>query len=131
MTWTIWVTWVAIGGSSRSHLLTVIYLDVTWIQIDHMFCKKTLATYKWVSLESHECTEPCIIALKPAYYIQLFWSMWCPKISFSRILCMRPVLYPAKNEEICDMVSYLLFYITLKNFSMWVTSGLYQDCSVD
>ena len=33
-----------------------------------------------------------IISVKPAYYIKLFWSMWCPEISLSRSLCMGPVL---------------------------------------
>ena len=60
--------------------------------------------------------------------------MWCPEISFSRILCKGPVLYP---EEIYDIVSYLIsvsmsFYITFKKKTlacgsqeghMWVTSG--------
>ena len=28
-----------------------------------------------------------IIGVKPAYYLKLFWTMWCPEISLSKNLC--------------------------------------------
>ena len=76
----------------------------------------------------------CITGMKPAYYLMLFWSMWCLEILFPRILCIGPVLYP---EEIYDIVSHLIFsmsfYTTFKKKTlacrsqeghMWVTSRL-------
>ena len=75
-----------------------------------------------------------ITHVKPVYYLKLFWSMWWPEISFSRILCMGPVLYP---KEIYGIVLYQIlsmwYYITFKKKTltcgsqvshMWVKSGL-------
>ena len=81
-----------------------------------------------------------IIGVKPAYYLKLFWSMWCPKISSSRSLCKGMVLYPAKNEEIYGIVPHQKFlmscYNTFKKKTStygghkWVICGSHPDCSV-
>ena len=101
--------------------------------IDHMFFRKRHwhLISEWTlglvnALNHHWC--------ETSYYLELFWSMWCPEISFSRSLCMGPVLYP---KEIYGIVLYLIFsmsfYITFKKKTlacgsqvghMWVTSGL-------
>ena len=63
-----------------------------------------------------------IIGVKLAYYLKLFWSMWCPKISSSRSLCKGLVLYPAKNEEIYGIVPHitLLWKRKLHHVGQWV-----------
>ena len=99
---------------------------------DHMFFRKRHwhLISEWTlglvnALNHHWC--------ETSHYLKLFWSMWYPEISFSRILCVGPVLYP---EEIYGVVSYLIFsmsfYTTFKKTlacgsqegHMWVTSGL-------
>ena len=90
----------------------------------HLISERTLGLMN--ALNHHWC--------ETSYYLELFWSMWCPEISFSRSLCMGPVLYP---KEIYGIVLYLIFsmsfYITFKKKTlargsqvghMWVTSGL-------
>ena len=80
-----------------------------------------------------------ITVVKPAYYLKLFWSMWCPKISSSRSLHKGVGLHAAKNEEIDGTVPYqklfMSCYSTFKKKSstcgsqvdhMWVTSGLFR-----
>ena len=96
--------------------------------IDHMHVlyKKALVFDKWVNLGSGECTEPSLVWNR---LLTSSWRIWCPEFSFSRILCMGPLLY---SEEVYGIVSYLIFsvpfYITFKrNFSMWVTRGSYVD----
>ena len=69
-----------------------------------------------------------IIDLKPAYYLKLFWIMWCPEISLSNNLCNEGlVLYPYKNEKSvwhCFITEFFLyFHYTLRYFSMWITSA--------
>ena len=56
--------------------------------------------------------------------------MWCPEISFPRILCIGLVPYP---EEVYGIVSHLIismsFYITFKKKILacgWVTRGSYM-----
>ena len=74
-----------------------------------------------------------ITGVKPAYYLKLFWSMWCPEISISRILCMGLVLYPEESMALLHSWFSMSFYITSKKKTlacgsqeghMWVTSGL-------
>ena len=98
--------------------------------IDHIFFRKRhwYLISEWnlglVNALNHHVT-----GVKPAYYLKLFWIIRCPVISFSRILCMGPVLYP---EEMYGIVGYLIFamsfYVTFKkkNFSMWITRGSYM-----
>ena len=85
-----------------------------WLRflIDHMFFRKRHwhLIRKWTlgllnALNHHWCVT--------SDYLKLFWSMWCPKISFLRILCVRPVLY---YEEIYGIVSYLIFSISFYTF---------------
>ena len=50
---------------------------------------------------------------EPAYfYLNLFWNMWCLKISSSRSPCKVLVLYPAKNKEIYDIVPFQNFFVS-------------------
>ena len=115
MTREIWVIWDTFlhGGSSGSHP-QISYIIWMWPGY-HMFFKKqcwhllsewTLVWVWWMHWN--------IICLKPAYYLELFWSMWCPKISSSRSLCKGLVLYPAKNEEIFGIVPYQKFSCQVK-----------------
>ena len=89
-----------------------------------------------------------ITGVKPAaYYLKLFRSMWCPKISFSRILCMWQDLYPMCQEQnnlcnclisdFCHVILhyFTLFYIILKRKLQhvdckWVICGSHLDCSM-
>ena len=70
-----------------------------------------------------------IIGMKPAYYLKLFWSMWCPKISSSRSLCKGATgsvsCQEWRNLWHCSIskkfhVRFHYFY-----FNMWVTSRLF------
>ena len=103
--------------------------------IDHMFFRKRHwhLISQWTLGLVAKCIEPSLV-WNQLHYLKLFWSMWCPEISFSRILYVGPVLYP---EEIYGIVSYLIFsmsfYITFKKKTlacgsqeghMWITSGL-------
>ena len=123
MTPSVWVTWDAflVGQVGLIHKLN--YLNVAQIfNRSHVLWKKTFHREPWASW-----MDWTITGMKPAYYLKLFWSMWCPEISFPRILFMGLVLYP---EEIYGIASYLIFsmsfYITFKeNFSLWVTRGSY------
>ena len=110
--------------------------------IDHMFFRKR----HWNLISERTL---CLTGMKPNYYLKLFWSMWCPEISFPRILCVGPVLYPKEIYGIVfvSMSLYITFkkklgglqppqlcikeltvikdwYLT-KNFTMWVTRGSY------
>ena len=69
--------------------------------------KNTLAyaSDKQVNLGSDEYTDASLVWNQLTTYLKMFWSTWYLGISFSRILWMRPVLYPAKNEEIYGIVS--------------------------
>ena len=54
--------------------------------------------------------------------------MWCPEISFPRILCVRPVLYPEETLWHCfisDFFHVILDSLLKENFSIWVTRGSY------
>ena len=109
------------GGSSGSHPQWnwIIWMWPRFL-IDHMFFRKrhwhlisewTLQLGLVNALNHHWCKTSLLL------YFKLFWSMctWCPEISFSRILCVGPVLYPV---EIYSIVSHLIFsmsfYITFK-----------------
>ena len=56
--------------------------------------------------------------------------MRCPKISSSRSLCKRLILYPAKNEETYGIVPYQKFFVMLARLPLKIklqhvgTSGL-------
>ena len=94
----------------------------------------------------HECTE---ISLAQNHLISYYIAIsscfeacaWCPKISSSRSLCKRAVLYPAKNEEIYGIAivpyQYFSCYVALlikRNLQhvghKWVICGSHPDCSV-
>ena len=103
--------------------------------IDHTFFRKTHwhLISEWTlglvnALNHHWC--------ETSYYLKWFWNMWCSEISFSRIPCVGPVLYP---EEVYGIVSYLIFsisfYITFKRKLQHlghkrVICGSHVDCSV-
>ena len=88
----------------------------------HLVNERTLGLMN--ALKYHGC--------KTSLYLKLFWSMWCPKISWLRNLCRGPVLYPAKSEEIYGIVPYQKFFMscyTLLTSTCGSQVGL--DCSVD
>ena len=67
-------------------------------------------------------SNECIVGLKPAYYLKLVWSMWCPKISSSRSLYMK------KFMELFHI--YVMLHYTFKRKLQyvghkWVMSGLF------
>ena len=113
-----WFRWPRESGPLESLLVGQVglicklnYLDMT--RISHVLRKTVLASGKWVNFGSDEYMHWNIIGAKQAYfYLKPFWSMWCPKISSSSSLCKRPVLYPAKNEEIYGIVSYQKFFMS-------------------
>ena len=106
MTRTIWVTWVTFLVGQVGLICKLNYLDGTRI----------------------------FTGVKPAYYLKLFWSMWCPEISFSRILWIGPSSVSWRNLWHCFTSDFSLsFYVTFKKKTltcgsqeghMWVTSGL-------
>ena len=103
-------------GGSLGLICKLNYLDVTRIAIT---CSLENNVGIWYASELWVWWMHWnIIGGKPAYYLKLFWSMWCPKISSSRSLCKGPVLYSAKNEEIYD-ISYCSIS---KNFHVMLAS---------
>ena len=104
--------------------------------IDHMLCRKghCWLISKWTlslvnALNHHWCVKPA------AYYLKLFWIIWCPEISFLRILYMGQNLYPTKNKIIDTIVSYLIFAMFLQRKLQhvdhkWVICGSHLDYSV-
>ena len=83
-----------------------------------------------------------ITGVKPAYYLKLFWSMWCPKISSSRSLHKGPVLAICCQEwrnlwhcSISKIFHVILATLLLKRkfqhvCHKWVICGSHPGCSV-
>ena len=67
-----------------------------------------------------------IIGVKPAYYFKLLWSMWCPKILFSRMLCMGLARTKKSMALFHIWFSPSLFTFLLKAS----TCGSHPDCLV-
>ena len=138
MTRTIWVTWVTFLVDQVGLIRKLNLLDVTRILIDHMFLRKRywhLISERTLGLANTLNHH----GVKPVYYLKVFWSMWCPEISFSRIPCMGPVLYPKKFHGIVSYLIYSMsFYITFKKKTLacgsqeghvWITSRLLSGSS--
>ena len=129
MTHTIWVTWVTFLVGQVGLIRKLDYLDVTWILIDHMFFGKRYwhLVANWVNLldllkalNHHWC--------ETAYYIKLFWSIWCPKITNTQEFCAWGCSVSWRNLWYYFIYDFSMsFYIIFKkNFSMWVTRGSYM-----
>ena len=102
-------------------------MTCTWSLIDHLFFRKIHCCLIRKCLGQVNALNHywCETRLLP----QAVLKLWCPDISFSRIPCMGPVLYPAKNEEIHSLISYPIFpchFILLlrRNLHHVVASGL-------
>ena len=98
--------------------------------IDHTFFRKRhwRLISKWTlgllnALNHHLCESSLIL--------KLFWNMWYPEISFSRILHMDQTSSTFCQEKklwhcfITDFFHAILHYFYKGNFNMWVTSGSY------
>ena len=110
------------------------------IQISHAFLKTLtywhLHGIKWVNFNLGLMkTLAKILLVEPAYYLklQLFWSMWCPKISSyaGDRFCILPRM---KKSTPLFHIMMMSCYITFKMKTstcgsqvdhMWVTSGLF------
>ena len=73
-------------------LIDHMFIEVHMIFIWHLVSKWTLGLVKANHALNHHLYETSW------YHLKLFWSMWCPEISFSRSLCMGPLLYPCCQE---------------------------------
>ena len=105
MTRTIWITWVTFLVGQVGLICKPYYLDMTQIAITCSLesCWHLVSEYRlWVWWMHWN-----IIGVKPAYYLKLFWRMWCPKISSLKV-CAK-----AKNEEIYGIDPYKNFHVML------------------
>ena len=113
------------------------YLGVTWIfNRSHacMFFRK----WYWHLVSKHEpCVLWIIVGVKPTYYLKLFWSIWCPEISFSKKFVYETSSVSCQERRIycifSDQNFVMSFCITFKKKTsacgsqihhIWITSGL-------
>ena len=104
-------------------------------QIRLTFLSSRYTVVKKVNLKlGSDKGEVCIwiiIGVKPAHYLKIFWTIWCPEISLSKVYAIKgPVLYPYKNEEIRMALFYIRFFLVFAlHFALLcITSALGHKC---
>ena len=125
MTRTIWVTWVTIlvGQVGLIHKLSKLSgcdPDIT------CSLETVLASGKWVNFGSDECTEMSLV-WNQLIISRCFEACGVQRFHLQAESVQGPVLYPAKNKEICGIVAYqrlfMLCYISLVNQALWSQSA--------